>query len=180
MVPNFDALANAPRTKAWLGRVQQLKSWAPYHRVMGFAVKKFNPSRAGAQVAASAAAATAADAGFKSAAVFKQIEDKLKTDGAQFVQKIGAVYAFKLTNASDKQQTWLVDLKSGSGSVRVGSGDGDCKADTTLSLKDDDFIAMNAGKLDSQMAFMQGKLKIAGNMAHAMKLNMLLSQIAKL
>eukprot|EP00698_Gefionella_okellyi_P010691 TRINITY_DN2786_c0_g1_i1.p1 TRINITY_DN2786_c0_g1~~TRINITY_DN2786_c0_g1_i1.p1 ORF type:complete len:167 (+),score=57.53 TRINITY_DN2786_c0_g1_i1:382-882(+) len=132
------------------------------------------PAAAPATSAAPAAASSSGD--FKSSAIFDQIRQKLKTDGAEFVKKIGAIYAFKLTSASGKTETFIVDLKNGTGSVSVG----DAKADTTLTLKDDDFMAMNAGKLDSQMAFMQGKLKIAGNMAHAMKLNMLLSQVAKL
>ena len=34
---------------------------------------------------------------------------------------------------------------------------------------DEDIIAMSQGKLNPQVAFMQGKMKIKGNMAKAMK-----------
>lgn len=34
---------------------------------------------------------------------------------------------------------------------------------------DDDLVAMAAGKANPQMIFMQGKMKIKGNMAAAMK-----------
>ena len=78
------------------------------------------------------------------------------------------MYQFTLTNNAGAKHSWIIDLKNGSGSVTEGNiclyanvhiitrvlGEG--KADTTLTLKDDDFIAMNSGKLDSQMAFMTG------------------------
>lgn len=86
------------------------------------------------------------------------------------------MYQFNLTNAAGEQKSWVIDLKNGSGSVSEGTA----KADTTLSMKDDDYVAMANGKLDSQMAFMQGKLKIAGSIAHAMKLGGLLAEAQKI
>ena len=44
------------------------------------------------------------------------------------------------------------------------------KPDVTLSLKDDDLVALMTGKLNPQKAFFQGKLKVQGNMGLAMKL----------
>ena len=44
------------------------------------------------------------------------------------------------------------------------------KPDVTLSLKDDDLVALMTGKLNPQKAFFQGKLKVQGNMRLAMKL----------
>jgi len=43
------------------------------------------------------------------------------------------------------------------------------KADATFQMTDDDFEAVCLGKLNPQMAFMQGKMKIRGNMAKATK-----------
>ena len=52
----------------------------------------------------------------------------------------------------------------------------DKPADTTVTVSWDDFIAMSEGKLDPMMAFMQGKLKIAGDMMIAQKLAPLLKR----
>ena len=49
-------------------------------------------------------------------------------------------------------------------------------ADCTLSLSKSDFESMAQGQLDPTMAFMSGKLKIAGDMGVAMKLQPLLAR----
>jgi len=50
----------------------------------------------------------------------------------------------------------------------------DKPADATIKLAWDDFIALAEGRLDPMMAFMQGKLKIDGDMMLAQKLAPLL------
>lgn len=52
----------------------------------------------------------------------------------------------------------------------------DKTADATVSISWDDFMALSEGKLDPMMAFMQGKLKIAGDMMIAQKLAPLLKR----
>ena len=52
----------------------------------------------------------------------------------------------------------------------------DKPADATVSMAWDDFIALAEGRLDPMMAFMQGKLKIAGDMMIAQRLAPLLKQ----
>ena len=47
----------------------------------------------------------------------------------------------------------------------------DKPADATVSIKWDDFMALSEGKLDPMMAFMQGKLKVEGDMSIAMALS---------
>ncbi len=51
---------------------------------------------------------------------------------------------------------------------KVSNDDGD--ADTTISIALDDLMAMAQGTLDPMMAFMTGKMKIAGDMSVAQKL----------
>lgn len=50
-------------------------------------------------------------------------------------------------------------------------------ADCTLQLSWEDFQQMAEGKLDPTMAFMQGKLKILGDMSIAMKLQPILGKL---
>ena len=52
----------------------------------------------------------------------------------------------------------------------------DGAADATISVNWDDFTKLAAGALDPTMAFMQGKLKIAGDMMIAQKLAPLLKR----
>ncbi|CAN5270767.1 SCP2 sterol-binding domain-containing protein [soil metagenome] len=52
----------------------------------------------------------------------------------------------------------------------------DNAADATVSIGWDDFLALSDGKLDPMMAFMQGKLKIAGDMMLVQKLAPLLKR----
>jgi putative sterol carrier protein len=53
----------------------------------------------------------------------------------------------------------------------------DKPADCTLQLSWEDFQQMADGKLDPTMAFMQGKLKILGDMSIAMKLQPILGKL---
>ncbi|KAK0139721.1 Non-specific lipid-transfer protein [Merluccius polli] len=109
--------------------------------------------------------------GFKSHAVFQEINKKLQEEGASFVKKIGGVFAFKVKDGPDgKEGTWYVDVKNGTGCVH---NDTDKKADCIISMSDADLLSLMTGKINPQSAFFQGKLKITGNMGLAMKLQSL-------
>ena len=54
----------------------------------------------------------------------------------------------------------------------------DSDADATISVDWDDFAKLAAGEMDPTMAFMQGKLKVAGDMSVAMQLQSLMSKFA--
>jgi len=54
----------------------------------------------------------------------------------------------------------------------------DGEADATVSVDWDDFKKLAAGEMDGTMAFMQGKLKVAGDMSVAMQLQGLMSKFA--
>ena len=53
----------------------------------------------------------------------------------------------------------------------------DNDADCTISVSKDNFIKLAGGDLDPMMAFMSGKLKIAGDMSVAMGLQKLFSSM---
>jgi putative sterol carrier protein len=71
-----------------------------------------------------------------------------------------------------------VDLKTGpTGSVKEQAAE---KADCTITMKEEDFVQMMSGKLDAQKAFMEGKLKMSGNMQLAMKLGDIIKPQSKM
>ena len=70
------------------------------------------------------------------------------------------------------------DLK-GAGVILIDGGrvsNEDTPADCTIQVSKDDFEALAKGTLDPTMAFMQGKLKVNGDMGVAMKLQPLLAK----
>jgi len=130
------------------------------------------PTGSAPAAAAPAAAAPAASSSgsFRAQAVFDELTKRI-AENPSLVQQIGGVYHFNITNGpAGATGSWTVDLKSGKGSVASGKPE---KADCTLVVGDEDFVGMMTGKLNSQQLFMQGKLKIQGNMGLAMKLNKL-------
>ena len=66
-----------------------------------------------------------------------------------------------------------IDGKSTPNSVSDGEGQ---SADCTISVALDDFEKMVKGELDGTSAFMQGKLRVAGDMGLAMKLGPVLAK----
>lgn len=58
---------------------------------------------------------------------------------------------------------------------RVSEDDGD--ADTTIKVAWDDWQALSSGQLDGMTAFMQGKLKVEGDMSNAMQLQGILAKL---
>jgi putative sterol carrier protein len=65
--------------------------------------------------------------------------------------------------------TWKVDVKDGALAVTEGGDD----ADTTISASEENFLKLIRGEQNPTTAYMTGKLKIAGDMGAAMKLQKL-------
>jgi putative sterol carrier protein len=53
----------------------------------------------------------------------------------------------------------------------------DGAADTTIKVSWEDWQAMSSGQLDGMTAFMQGKLKVEGDMSNAMQLQGVLAKL---
>jgi len=111
----------------------------------------------------------------QSDAVFAGIKDRVSADPAK-AKSVNAVFAYKITNNGQVAKEWTLDLKN----AEVYEGAPKTKADTTLTVADQDMIDIALGKLNPQVAFMKGKLKITGNIMLTQKLVPLLKTEAKL
>lgn len=96
----------------------------------------------------------------------QQIFDEMpKNFNAEAAKGMNAVIQFKLSG--DNGGTWHAIIKDGTCEVKQGEAD---SPNMTLSMDAKDYVDMSLGKLNGQMAFMSGKLKISGDMGLAMKM----------
>jgi putative sterol carrier protein len=103
------------------------------------------------------------------AANVQEAVDKMKGRfNAGAAKGMNAVYQFDLTG--DNAAKYHLDINDGS--LNVGEGTAE-KPNITVTMSAADFVAMTNGKLNPQMAFMSGKLKIAGDMGLAMRMQQL-------
>ena len=82
---------------------------------------------------------------------------------------VNATYQFDLTG--DGGGTWQVAV--GNGACQVAQGSPNDKPNITITMAASDYLDMITGKLNPQMAFMGGKLKIKGDMSLALKMQQL-------
>jgi len=89
--------------------------------------------------------------------------------GKALIPKVDSVFAFNITTKKGAKPSliYTIDLKNGQGLCKSGKP---ANADATFTMTDDDFEKVCLGKLNPQIAFMQGKMKIAGHMGKASKL----------
>src|SRR5512137_613101 len=98
----------------------------------------------------------------------KHMPEKLRAK-PDVVGKINSIYQFNIGGAAGGQ--WSVDCTQPGGVIAAGAAPA---PKCTVTCTDADFLAIVNGKLNPQMAFMSGKLKIQGDMALAMKLQLIL------
>ena len=94
-----------------------------------------------------------------------KIAAKLQASPPAEREKINAIYEFNITG--DNGGVWTVEITKDKGTVQAGS-QGNAKCVVTSAAPD--FMNIVSGKMNPQMAFMSGKLKIKGDMGLAMKL----------
>ena len=110
-------------------------------------------------------AAAMADAPTSPKQYFEEKIAKKLQDHPDISKSVNSVYEFNITG--DNGGVWTVDLTKEPGAVSSGStGAAKC----TVTCAAGDFMNIVSGKMNPQMAFMSGKLKIKGDMGLAMKL----------
>jgi putative sterol carrier protein len=94
--------------------------------------------------------------------VFKGMPDRFNAGAAKGMK---AVYQFDLTGDGGGKYNLAID----DGKLAVADG-AHASPNITITMAAADYLDMVNGKLNPQMAFMSGKLKIAGDMGLAMKM----------
>ncbi len=97
--------------------------------------------------------------------IFQQMPAFINADAAK---GMNSVIQFNLSG--DGGGNYYVEIKDGAASVSEGSH---ASPNMTMTLAASDYVDLISGKLNGQMAFMSGKLKIAGDMSLAMKMQTL-------
>ena len=103
-------------------------------------------------------------------AIFNAMPGNLNADAAK---GMNSVIQFKLSG--DGGGDYHVIIKDGTCTVAEGAH---ASPNMTMTLAAQDYVDMINGKLNGQMAFMSGKLKIAGDMGLAMKMQSLFKRPA--
>jgi putative sterol carrier protein len=98
----------------------------------------------------------------------EKIPERLK-QRADKIANLNAIYQFDITGESGG--SWVLDLTQPGGKVTQGASD---KAKCTVTVEASNFSDIIEGKLNPQMAFMTGKLKVKGDMGLALKLGAIL------
>ncbi len=102
------------------------------------------------------------------AEIFEQMTQRI-VDKPDLVDEVGAIFQFDITGEAGG--SWVVDLKTAPGSVANGThGEADC----VITVGQNDFVGIMSGDVDPQMAFMMGRIKVAGNFMLATKLRSLM------
>ncbi|CDW79115.1 UNKNOWN [Stylonychia lemnae] len=133
------------------------------------APKQEAPNPAPVQQAPATTAPAASTGGLKPDEIFGMMKTFLDQGlGKPLIPKVAAVFAFEITKTKGGkvEAIYEIDLKNGQGDVKKGKP---ASADATFTMTEEDFEGVCLGKLNPQMAFMQGKMKIKGNMAKATK-----------
>jgi len=106
-----------------------------------------------------------ADAPTSCKEAFEQSPNRFNKEAAK---GLTAVYQFDLSG--DGGGKWYIAIANDECTVKEGAH---ASPNITLSMAAKDYLDMLSGKLNGQMAFMTGKLRIAGDLGLALKLQSL-------
>lgn len=99
--------------------------------------------------------------------VFEMMPGQFNPDAAK---GMNSVIQYNLNGEGDNAGQYHAIIKDGTLTLEKGAH---ASPSMTMTMAGQDFVDMITGKLNGQMAFMSGKLKIAGDMGLAMKMQQL-------
>ena len=100
--------------------------------------------------------------------IFEEIDEALRSDPAR---SAGIVARYQFDLGGDGGGLYHVVVDGGEGSAGAGPVD---EPSATISMSAQDFVDMRTGRLDPTIAFVNGRIKIRGDMGMAMKLQSVL------
>ena len=103
--------------------------------------------------------------------VFNKIGDAIAKNPSA-ATAANAVFQFDITG--DNGGTWVVDLRTGTTANFVTEG-ASSDAQCTITVASSDWTGIIDGSINPMQAFMMGKIKVAGDMGLAMKLQNVLA-----
>ncbi len=103
-------------------------------------------------------------------ATIKEIFERIANVDAARIQGINGVILFELSGEGGGK--WTLALADGKAKLEEGET---ASPDVTISMDASDFVAMTSGELNAVSAFMQGKIRISGDMSLAMRLQSILT-----
>jgi len=134
-------------------------------------VALYRMAQGGSTRPASSPSAAPSGGSLKSDAIFKEIQERAAAE-KDLVKNVKTSFRITVSGAGGITKVWTIDLKQDPPSVTEGPNKSPVEIE--LQIKDDDFVAIAAGKLKPDQAFMQGKMKVKGNIAKALKLKTVL------
>lgn len=109
----------------------------------------------------------------------KPASEKFFLQFGQFLQSMpdngkpkSGLFQFKVTGPSPAE--WIVDISTYPGTVKPGTAE---VPDATFTIEEEHLVRIAAGKLDVQTAYIQGRLKIDGDLGQAMRLAKILGKM---
>ncbi|ODV68839.1 oleate-induced peroxisomal protein POX18 [Hyphopichia burtonii NRRL Y-1933] len=97
-------------------------------------------------------------------------EPKLRKDS---VKKVKARVVLTLRNKENQKKSWFFDFKE-NGTVEKIEGDSLPKNDVAITMKDTDFLKLVDYKVQAQKLYLNGRLKVKGNLMKAISIETIL------
>ncbi|OQR78849.1 peroxisomal multifunctional enzyme type 2-like [Tropilaelaps mercedesae] len=99
--------------------------------------------------------------------------------GEYITSLVKCTYHWVILQKGKKASEWTSDLKTGKGDLYNEAPRGGVHPEVQITIDDEDLVQLMLGKLNPQKAFMQGRLKIRGNIMLMQKFNTLWQEILK-